>query len=270
MYRIWIQWFRIRIQHFRLNTDPDPAPGFWRPKTEKFNSGKKWYFLIKNCNLVLIPKDLQLLEKPSSTLKREHPAKNMKFLNFFLYLWVISALLRVHVLDWIQTPSGSGSETLLPSTGGYRNEGPNRQKKPVTRKKACHKRFHYQIMRLTEGNSTSQAAFAGESFQKWLEIHTKCHNEIQVKKYTRLQHTNGQLLNGFNGLYCGLHRKSHFSEKKLFFKSNFCSKLPRALNAKNMSKNAWKLSFIYRYPVLTKAYPKVSFPGNFNPARRSL
>ncbi len=48
---IRIHWFRIRIQHFRLNTDPDP--GFWWTKIGKNLQLKKicyGIFLIKNCN----------------------------------------------------------------------------------------------------------------------------------------------------------------------------------------------------------------------------
>jgi hypothetical protein len=52
--------------------------------------------LIKNCNL-LIPRPplrtSKLQEKPSA-LKREHPVlKNMKILDFFLFLWVTFSLL---------------------------------------------------------------------------------------------------------------------------------------------------------------------------------
>jgi hypothetical protein len=45
----------------------------------------------------------KLQEKPSA-LKREHPAlQNMKFLDFFIFLWVIFALLDLEF----------GSETLI-------------------------------------------------------------------------------------------------------------------------------------------------------------
>jgi hypothetical protein len=54
-------------------------------------------FYIKKRNL-LIPRPPKrtpkLLEKPSSALKKEHSAlQNMKILNFFLFVWVIFALL---------------------------------------------------------------------------------------------------------------------------------------------------------------------------------
>ncbi len=54
--RIRIHFIRIRIQHFRLNSDPDPDPiriqGFNDQKLEKNYSWKFFYiFLIKNYNL---------------------------------------------------------------------------------------------------------------------------------------------------------------------------------------------------------------------------
>jgi hypothetical protein len=72
---------------FQVN--PEPDPGFWWPKTEE-EKNKRWtIFLIKNCNLLMS----KLQEKPSS-LKREHTAlQKMKFIYFFLCLWVIFALL---------------------------------------------------------------------------------------------------------------------------------------------------------------------------------
>ncbi len=91
------------IQHFRLNTDPDP--GFWWPKIGKKITAKifLYIFWIKNCNL-LIPK----------ALKREHPSlQNMKFLNFFIFVWVIFALMDPDP-HWILIQSGFGSETLVP------------------------------------------------------------------------------------------------------------------------------------------------------------
>jgi hypothetical protein len=60
------------------------------------------------------------LKKKPSAIKREHPAlQSMKFLNFFLLLWVILALLDpdpdskygAGSTDLIQ--SGSGSETMV-------------------------------------------------------------------------------------------------------------------------------------------------------------
>jgi hypothetical protein len=42
VFRIHIHLIGIRIQHFRLNTDPDP--GFDDQKLEKFTAGKKFKF----------------------------------------------------------------------------------------------------------------------------------------------------------------------------------------------------------------------------------
>ncbi len=61
-------------------------------KTEEKNTVNNFFhfLLIQNCNLLMS----KLQEKPSG-LKREHPElQNMKFVNFFLCLWVISALLK--------------------------------------------------------------------------------------------------------------------------------------------------------------------------------
>jgi hypothetical protein len=60
----------------------------------------------------------KLQEKPSA-LKREHPAlQNMKILYFFLFLWVIFALLDpdpdpATQINADPCGSGSGSETLI-------------------------------------------------------------------------------------------------------------------------------------------------------------
>jgi hypothetical protein len=69
---------RIRIQFWIQDFDDQIL--------KKFKAEKNLYFFIQNCNL-LIPRQ----EKPSA-LNREHPAiQNMKFLYFFLLLWVIFA-----------------------------------------------------------------------------------------------------------------------------------------------------------------------------------
>jgi hypothetical protein len=67
--------------------------------------------LIKNYNVGTLPeasiKDVYVLQKKPSARQREHPAlQNMKFLNFFLLLWVIFALLDPDF------EYGSGSKTL--------------------------------------------------------------------------------------------------------------------------------------------------------------
>jgi hypothetical protein len=53
-------------------------------------------FLIKNCNLLIrrLPQRTYKLQVKPSALKREHSAhQKMKFFNFFIFLWVIFALL---------------------------------------------------------------------------------------------------------------------------------------------------------------------------------
>ncbi len=91
---------------YSYDTDLDPAfkaeyqagsRCFNDQKLKKFTAEKKIIFLwIKKHNLP-IPRHLQRkskLQKKPSAAKREHPAlQNMKFLNYFLLLWVIFALL---------------------------------------------------------------------------------------------------------------------------------------------------------------------------------
>jgi hypothetical protein len=76
---------RIRIQAFMTKID--------KKLLLKKNLN---FFLIKNYNLPIhrpTQRTPKLQEKPSA-LKREHPVlKNMKILDFFLFLWVIFALL---------------------------------------------------------------------------------------------------------------------------------------------------------------------------------
>jgi hypothetical protein len=69
-----------------------------------------------------------LQEKPSA-LKREHPAlQNIKFLNFFLFLWVIFALLdpgpdsESGPTDLIESGSESGSNPDLDPKHCYPEE----------------------------------------------------------------------------------------------------------------------------------------------------
>ncbi len=57
---------------------------------------QKKKFWIKNYNLPIPrpPQRTSKLQKKPSALKRKHPElQNMKFLNFFLLLWVIFAVL---------------------------------------------------------------------------------------------------------------------------------------------------------------------------------
>ncbi len=105
-FRIRINWFRIRIQHFMLNTnpEPDPDPGFWWPKLGKTLKLNFFYFLSKTAICYLS----KLQQKPSP-LKWEHPAlQNMNFINFihfrgsFLSSWI---RIRLHWPNWIQIQS---------------------------------------------------------------------------------------------------------------------------------------------------------------------
>ncbi len=107
VFRIRIHWVRIRIQHFRLNIDPDPDPGFWWPKILKNLKLKTFdiFFLFKNRNLLnpRPPKRTSKLQEKSSALKRDHPAlQNMKILKFFQFLWVIFALQDPDPLTWLK------------------------------------------------------------------------------------------------------------------------------------------------------------------------
>ncbi len=43
-FQIRIHFIRIRIQHFRLTTDPDPDPGFLTKNWKKFTAEKKIIF----------------------------------------------------------------------------------------------------------------------------------------------------------------------------------------------------------------------------------
>jgi hypothetical protein len=75
---------------------------------------KEFEFFYKTCK-IYVSRTPKLQKKPSS-VKRKHPAlRNMKFLYFFLFLWVIFALLDPDPDPAAQIkadPCGSGSETL--------------------------------------------------------------------------------------------------------------------------------------------------------------
>jgi hypothetical protein len=85
--RIHLIRIRIRIQHFRLNTDPDliRIQGFDDQKLKKIIAETTIYLSLGHPE-----RASKLQKKPASALKREHTAlQNMKFLNFFLFLSVI-------------------------------------------------------------------------------------------------------------------------------------------------------------------------------------
>ena len=69
---------------FQVNPDRIRIQDFYDQKLKKKNTADKFFFSFF---------DPKLQEQPS-VLKREHPAlQNMKFLTFFLFLFVIFALL---------------------------------------------------------------------------------------------------------------------------------------------------------------------------------
>ncbi len=82
VFRIRIHLIRIRIQHFRLNTDPDPfrIQGFDDQKLERENYSRIGSKTTIYCTYSYASK----IHKKPSALKRKHPAlQNIKFLNFF-------------------------------------------------------------------------------------------------------------------------------------------------------------------------------------------
>jgi hypothetical protein len=79
-------WIRIHRTRIRIRIE-----GFDDQKQKKNTADNFLYlfFLIKNCNLLM-----SKLQEKSSALKREHGAfQKIKFINFFLCLWIIFALL---------------------------------------------------------------------------------------------------------------------------------------------------------------------------------
>ncbi len=97
--------FRIRTQHFRLNTDPDP--GFWWPKIErkKLQWENFFFFWMKNYNLP-IPN----LHKGCPSYKRslQFSKENIQhfetwnFWFFFYFVGHFCLLLRIHWPDRIR------------------------------------------------------------------------------------------------------------------------------------------------------------------------
>ncbi len=105
--RIRIHWVRIRIQHFGLNTYPNPR--FCWLKNEKTYSWKFFgYFLIKNCyNLSLgLHKGRQNYRR-SLQLSKEN-TQHFKTWNFFTFFYFYGSFLpswiriRIRWPDWIR------------------------------------------------------------------------------------------------------------------------------------------------------------------------
>ncbi len=101
--RIRIHLIRIRIQHLRLNTDPDPDPigsrGIDDQKSKKYYSWKKNKFFLSKTTICLslglhTGRPVQVT-KEGLQLSKENiqQFKTWNFLNFFLLLWIIFALL---------------------------------------------------------------------------------------------------------------------------------------------------------------------------------
>ncbi len=125
--QIRIHFIRIRIQHFRLNTNPDPHPiwiqGFNDQKLKKNYSWKKNLIFFWSKNAIYLSlglhkvrpsykRSLQLSKEAIQHFKTWTLKKNFYFCGPFLPSWI---RIRIHWPDWIriQSRSGSGSATLL-------------------------------------------------------------------------------------------------------------------------------------------------------------
>ncbi len=89
--RIRIQHFKwIRIQHFKwIRIRIQSGCRVLMTKTEEQKLQMNNFFKIKSCILFM-----SIQQEKTSASKKEHPAlQKMKFINFFLCLWVIFALL---------------------------------------------------------------------------------------------------------------------------------------------------------------------------------
>jgi hypothetical protein len=113
-----INWIRIRIQHSRLNTDPDRR--FWWPKIYKNLPVKNFYFIFFWSKIAIflslgLHKGRPSYRRKPSALKREQIAlQTMNFLIFFQFFRAIFALMapgsgsefriwiRIHWPDWIR------------------------------------------------------------------------------------------------------------------------------------------------------------------------
>ncbi len=111
-----IYFLRIRIQHLRMTTNPDPDPGLSWPKIEKNLQLKIFciYFLIKNCNLP-IPKPPESYRR-SLQLSKEaiQHFKTWTFTNFYFCGSFFCPpgsgfRIRIHRPDWIRIQSKSAT-----------------------------------------------------------------------------------------------------------------------------------------------------------------
>jgi hypothetical protein len=133
--RIRIHFIRIRIQHLRRNNDPDliRIQGFADQKLEKICSWNFFFFFDQKL-LFTYPKtsikDVRATKETLSTQKRISSTSKPEFLNFFLFLWVIFALLqnpdpdgstlciRRYFFDSVGFLLGETSGRAQPSEGG--------------------------------------------------------------------------------------------------------------------------------------------------------
>ncbi len=125
--RIRIHLIRIRIQHFRLNTHPDPDPGGlitknWRKKLQK----KNIYFFGSKTIIYL---SIGLLKgRPSYKRSLQLSEENIQHFKTWDFLFFSSFVghfspprsgsgfrlwIRIHWPDWIRIRLGSGSATLV-------------------------------------------------------------------------------------------------------------------------------------------------------------
>ncbi len=107
---LYIFFPRVSDPHW-FNADPDSGSRVWWPKIEKIHCLKFNFYFSK----IAIYLSLGLHKGRPSYRKslqpsREHPIlKNMKILDFFLFLWVIFALLDPDPDPQFECWSGSGS-----------------------------------------------------------------------------------------------------------------------------------------------------------------
>ncbi len=106
---IRIHLIRIRIQNFRLNTDPDPDPiwiqGFTDQKLEKNYNWKKFNFFGSKTTIYLslgLHKPSKLQKKPSA-FKREDPA--LQTWNFLIFFYFCGSFLPSWIRARIRIPN---------------------------------------------------------------------------------------------------------------------------------------------------------------------